>query len=188
MNNSLCIEKILPLEELERLVPEYARLSIATQATPRRRAESLMWRAVVCRHLPDAQIGYNAIGAPVVTNYPVHIGVSHGAGYVAVCFSDNPCAVDIEPLTRDFSRASARFATDDERRLSDGPLLLPALWCGKEALYKYAGRRELDLLRDLRIESFDPQAGRMIGRIGCEAPVEIGIRVEEELLAAFIFR
>lgn len=188
MNNSLCIEKILPLEELERLVPEYARLSIATQASSRRRAESLMWRAVVCRYLPDARIDYNAIGAPVVTNYPVHIGVSHCLDYVAVCLSERPCAVDIEPLARDFNRASARFATDDERRLSDGPLLLPALWCGKEALYKYAGRRELDLLRDLKIESLDLQAWRMIGRIGDDTPMEIGIRVEQGLFVAFIFR
>lgn len=122
-----------------------------------------MWRSIVYRRLPDAEIAYNAVGAPVVCNYPLHIGVSHCPGYVAVCFSDRPCAVDIEPLARDFGRAAVRFASAEERQLSDSPLLLPALWCAKETLYKYSGRRNLDLLRDLRIERFGPDEGRMTG-------------------------
>ena len=66
------------------------------------------------------------------------------------------------------------------------PLLLPALWCAKEPLYKYSGRRELDLLRDLQIERFDPDEGRMTGRICGESVLEIGLRREEDLLAAYI--
>lgn len=97
-----------------------------------------------------------------------------------------PCAVDIEPLARDFGRAAVRFASAEERQLSDSPLLLPALWCAKETLYKYSGRRNLDLLRDLRIERFDPDEGRMTGRICGESALEIGLRREEELLAAYI--
>ena len=85
-----------------------------------------------------------------------------------------------------FGRAAARFASAEERQLSDSPLLLPALWCAKETLYKYSGRRNLDLLRDLRIERFDPDEGRMTGRICGESALEIGLRREEELLAAYI--
>ena len=80
----------------------------------------------------------------------------------------------------------SRFASAEERQLSDSPLLLPALWCAKETLYKYSGRRNLDLLRDLRIERFDPDEGRMTGRICGESALEIGLRREEELLAAYI--
>lgn len=187
MDNILCIEKIEPWEELLRLVFERDRMSAAALQPVARREEFLMWRSIVYRYLPDAEIDYNGVGAPVVSNYPVHLGVSHCPGYVAVCLSDRPCAVDIELLNRNFERAAARFATAEERQLSDSPLLLPALWCGKEALYKYSGRRELDLLRDLRIEWFDPAAGRMKGRI-CEGqPIEIGFRTESGLFAAFIF-
>ena len=99
--------------------------------------------------------------------------------------SDSP-TVDIEPLARDFGRAAVRFASAEERQLSDSPLLLPALWCAKETLYKYSGRRNLDLLRDLRIERFDPDEGRMTGRICGESALEIGLRREEEFLAAYI--
>ena len=182
MDNILCIEKVLSWERLLRLVPERD-LPLKPAS---RREEFLMWRSIVYRRLPDAEIAYNAVGAPVVCNYPLHIGVSHCPGYVAVCFSDRPCAVDIEPLARDFGRAAARFASAEERQLSDSPLLLPALWCAKETLYKYSGRRNLDLLRDLRIERFDPDEGRMTGRICGESALEIGLRREEELLAAYI--
>ena len=156
MDNILCIEKVLSWERLLRLVPERDLRLAAALKPASRREEFLMWRSIVYRRLPDAEIAYNAVGAPVVCNYPLHIGVSHCPGYVAVCFSDRPCAVDIEPLARDFGRAAVRFASAEERQLSDSPLLLPALWCAKETLYKYSGRRNLDLLRDLRIERFDP--------------------------------
>ena len=130
MDNILCIEKVLSWERLLRLVPERDLRLAAALKPASRREEFLMWRSIVYRRLPDAEIAYNAVGAPVVCNYPLHIGVSHCPGYVAVCFSDRPCAVDIEPLARDFGRAAARFASAEERQLSDSPLLLPALWCG----------------------------------------------------------
>ena len=187
MDNILCIEKIQPWEELLQLVPEQDRLSAAALEPAARREEFLMWRSIVYRYLPDAEIDYNGVGAPVVSNYPVYLGVSHCPGYVAVCLSDLSCAVDIELLSRNFERAAARFATLEERQLSDNPLLLAALWCAKEALYKYSGRRELDLLRDLRIERFDLAAGRMRGCICGGQPIEIGFRIESGLFAAFIF-
>ena len=72
-----------------------------------RRREYLTWRAVVRRELgADVRIAYDAAGAPVVDRDGVYVGVSHCRGRVAVCLSDVPCAVDIEPETRDFSRAA----------------------------------------------------------------------------------
>ena len=121
MDNILCIEKVLSWERLLRLVPERDLRLAAALKPASRREEFLMWRSIVYRRLPDAEIAYNAVGAPVVCNYPLHIGVSHCPGYVAVCFSDRPCAVDIEPLARDFGRAAARFASAEERQLSDSP-------------------------------------------------------------------
>ena len=76
---------------------------------PRRRAEYLTWRAVVYRELGAVPIGYDAAGGPVLIGDPRHIGVSHGGGHAAVVISDHPCAVDIEPETRRFTRAAAHF-------------------------------------------------------------------------------
>lgn len=114
----------------------------------------------------DVRIAYDAAGAPVVDRDGVYVGVSHCRGRVAVCLSDVPCAVDIEPETRDFSRAAPRYMSPSELALSGDPLLPAAVWCAKEALYKYARRPGLDLLHDLRVEAVDFAAGTVVGRIG----------------------
>ena len=89
-----------------------------------RRREYLTWRAVVRRELgADVRIAYDAAGAPVVDRDGVYVGVSHCRGRVAVCLSDVPCAVDIEPETRDFSRAAPRYMSPSEQALSGDPLL-----------------------------------------------------------------
>lgn len=123
-----------------------------------RRREYLGWRALARERLGrDAAIAYDAAGAPVVTNRAeVRLSVSHAAGWVALLLADAPCGVDIEPAARDFSRVAQRCLTDDERRLSASPLWPGVAWCAKEALYKLAGRRGLDLRRDLGLERADP--------------------------------
>jgi phosphopantetheinyl transferase len=50
-----------------------------------------------------------------------------------------------------------------------------AAWCAKEVLYKLAGRRGLDLLRDLEITASRLEHGSIAGRI--EQGPEIGMRV-----------
>ena len=126
-----------------------------------RRREYLTWRAVVRRELgADVRIAYDAAGDGV------YVGVSHCRGRVAVCLSDVPCAVDIEPEARDFSRAAPRYMSPSELALSGDPLLPAAVWCAKETLYKYARRPGLDLLHDLRVEAVDFAAGTVVGRIG----------------------
>ncbi len=137
----------------------------------RRCREWLTWRMLVRRELGrGVRIAYDSAGAPVLPDGEASLGVSHCEGSVVVCLADRPCAVDVEVLTRDFSRAASKYMTSDERMLADDPHWPAVVWCAKETLYKYAGRRELDLLRDLRIERVDPAAdfrsGTLVGRIG----------------------
>lgn len=154
---------------------EYAR----TLGSDRRRCEWLSWRAIVRRELvaatgcaaQEVRIAYDEVGAPVVENSPVHAAVSHCEGSVAVALSDAPCAVDIEWLGRDFGRVASRCMTHAEAALCGDPHWPAVVWCAKECLYKYAERRALDLLRDLRIERVDFGAGTLVGRIGDGAPL-----------------
>lgn len=183
----LVIEPPAPLDEAERSASPDD-LAAAREFPPARRREFLAWRAVVRREVgADAAIAYDAVGAPVITNYPICLSVSHGVGRVAVALSDARCAVDIEPAGRDFGRAVSRYMTAGERALSDDPLWPGIVWCAKEALYKYAGRRELVLLRDLRIEDADLAAGRLTGRIAGGEPVELSVRCEEGFIVVTIF-
>ncbi len=160
-------------------------LASAAAFPPARQAEWLSWRAIVrrevCREFgcrpAEIAIAYNETGAPVVEGAAVHAAVSHCRGSVAVGLSDAPCAVDIESLDRNFGRIASRYMTSTEQALSDDPRWPAVVWSAKETLYKYAGRRELDLLCDLRVEQVDFSAGRLVGRI----------RGGEVLLLRFLF-
>jgi phosphopantetheinyl transferase len=77
----------------------------------------------------DVSIGYNAAGAPVLNDGRGYISVSHTRGWVAVVWSPEPCAVDIELKTRRLSAAAgARYNITS---IED--------WCALEARYKFAG-------------------------------------------------
>lgn len=148
-----------------------------TFGNERRRREFLTWRAIIRRELGrDIRIAYNEVGAPVLPDGEAFIAVAHCADRVAVCLSPNRCAVDIECADRDFTRAASRFLTPSEAVLADDPHWPGFVWCAKETLYKYAGRRNLDFREDLRIVSADLAAGRIIGRIGDEPPLELAAR------------
>ena len=165
----------LTAEESARWTTSEERAAAAGFVSERRRAEFLTWRAVVRRELgDDVGIAYDALGAPVLTNRAVHISVAHCAGRIAVCASPERCAVDIEPATRDFRRAASRYLTPEEEALSDDPLLPGIVWCAKETLYKYAGRRELDFRRDLHVVRLDLAAGTLAGRIRLSVSLDEG--------------
>ncbi|MDE5815807.1 MAG: 4'-phosphopantetheinyl transferase superfamily protein, partial [Alistipes sp.] len=177
----LIIEPTLAFDEAAEWATDDER-AIAGGFAPARAREYLAWRAVVRREIGrDAAIAYNAAGAPMLTNYPLHLSVSHcreraadsrkpsdetghpldirrrsdGSGRIAVAISDAPCAVDIEPVTRNFRRAMPRYLSPAEQQLSDNPLFPAIAWCAKETLFKYAASttgRSLDLLCDLHID------------------------------------
>lgn len=134
---------------------------------PARRAEWLSWRALVRRELASADVrfAYDSVGAPCIEGSPLRLSVSHCEGSIAVALAETPCAVDVESAGRDFGRVAARYMTSEERALSSDPLWPALVWCAKETLYKFAGHRELDLLRDLRVEAVDFRTATLIGRI-----------------------
>lgn len=183
----LIIEAPWPEGEAAAWATAEERAAAAAFGSERRRREYLTWRALVRRELGrDVHIAYDAVGAPVLENRPEYLSVSHCDGRVAVCLSLRRCAVDIEPVTRNFGRVLSRYMTPEEQALADDPLLPAAVWCAKETLYKYAGRRELDLLRDLRITEADLAAGCLAGRIAGGAPVAMRLLCRDGYLAIFI--
>ena len=84
-------------------------------------------------------------------------------------------------------RAGSRYLTPEEEALSDDPLLPGIVWCAKETLYKYAGRRELDFRRDLHVVRLDLAAGTLAGRIGNGEPVRLSVSLDEGFILVYIF-
>jgi len=130
-----------------------------------RRLQRLAARAALRVALPDAKVSYSDIGAPYITQSC--ISISHCEGYAAVLLSEAPCGVDIENTGRNFDRVAERFVSEQEKSLSakDSAIFLPLIWCAKEALYKFSGRKELDLKRDIEIVSVDIDEGKITGRL-----------------------
>ncbi len=94
----------------------------------RREAEGTAWRRIVRERMgDDITVSYNENGAPVLDRGG-YIGVSHTRGWVAVVWSTEPCAVDIELKTRKISPETAA-------RMGIAPYI--AAWCAWEAAYKY---------------------------------------------------
>lgn len=162
-------------QELLQLVTATDRESVATFISPSRRRERLAWRAMLQELLPGSEVAYDESGAPGLVGREGFISVSHSTSMVALAFSFDPCAIDTDALSRDYLRVYERYIDDCERQLVDcvSNKFCAIIWCAKEALYKYSGRKELDLKRDIRIISYDINSGAICGQISDETVVEL---------------
>lgn len=157
---------LLAVDLIDNLVGvDLARPISLSESTSRRQREKDAWRALARMLLgdPTAQFSYSSIGAPLIEASHLNISVSHSATLVAVIISAEPCAVDVERLDRNFVGVASRYISPSEQ-----PLLALSshahalLWSAKEALYKYAGRKSLELLSDIRVLSLTPRADDFI--------------------------
>ncbi len=168
-------------EQLCALVTAADAASCERMLSPARRLERLAWRALLRELHPGAgEVYYKEGGEPLAEGLPGHIGVSHCAGYAALMWSKAPCAVDIEPLARDFSRAAARYISPQERALpaAADPHFAAIAWCAKEAAYKLAATPGLDFLADIRITAATLPTGE-------KTPGTLSVTVRGEALPAF---
>ena len=129
-------------------------LASAAAFPPARQAEWLSWRAIVRREV-CREFGCRPAEIAIAYNETGAPVVEGAAVHAAVSHCRGSVAVG----------------------LSDDPRWPAVVWSVKETLYKYAGRKELDLLCDLRVEQADFSAGRLVGRI----------RGGEVLLLRFLF-
>lgn len=171
------------------LITEQERSAAMSMPRLRRRREWLMWRAVVREHLgEDTQIGYDAVGAPILIDRNGYIGVSHNREQVAVMYSENRCAVDIETLSRRFDKIASKYMTDAERLLdgAEHHLFPAAAWCAKEAVYKYSGRSHAGFLRDIAITGCDWQNMILKVRTPWQDDIAVSLRLYGQTLMAVI--
>lgn len=81
----LIVEPPLAFEEAAEWATD-DELNTARGFAPARGREYLAWRAIVRREIGrDAAIAYDSAGAPILTNYPLHLSVSHCRRRVADC-------------------------------------------------------------------------------------------------------
>ena len=170
----LLVCDIPPIEDLLSQADSNDMAAIENFTISSRQAERLAWRIMLRCWAKDnlqwdgevLEIEYSQQGAPKILNFPYkHISVSHSRSKVAVVVSNEPCAVDIECLNRNFQSVVPRYLSLEEQAMAKDSMLLAAMWCAKECLYKLSGRSALNLRDDIQVKGVDMLQGVIRGGI-----------------------
>ena len=152
-----------------------------------RRREHLAWRRVVRQELGrTVVIDYNEVGAPVVDTPDTYISVSHGGGMVAVAIAEEPVGVDIEALDRNFDRVVSRYMSAAEVALSSDKDWAARVWAAKEAIYKLYGKREVDLVEDMRITACDTESMTLTAEVRDTKDIVVETKIMESRVVVAI--
>lgn len=110
----------------------------------------------------------DANGKPYFSSSDVKLSLTHAGDYAAIRVNPyHECGIDLEVISERILRIKHKFVREDERAfLEQGLKGVYAVWCAKEALYKYYGLKGLDFKKHLKVY---PQvlesSGVLIGEI-----------------------
>lgn len=138
-----------PLECLLEKSLDWQREHCQRLGSENRKCEWLSWQMLLREILGDVVTDYRPSGAPYIIDSKRFLSVSHCRNYAAVLISSSPCAVDIEPKDRDFSKAASRFLTDKESTFADN---LGTVWGTKETVFKLLENDNIEMLKDIIVE------------------------------------
>jgi len=97
-------------------------------------------------------------GKPYLVNMPYEISLSHSYDYAAVMISkDKKVGVDIELIKEKIQLIKKKFLSVEELQQDDLDTSTDGLyvcWCVKEAIYKWNGRKGLELKKDMYVDAF----------------------------------
>jgi 4'-phosphopantetheinyl transferase len=95
----------------------------------------------------DFPVVYDESGKPYLAGSEYHISVSHTEDLAGVIISKNGrVGIDLEMIRLRVAKVRHKFMNDDElASLQSGRELeqMTLVWCAKEALYKFCGKRQL---------------------------------------------
>jgi len=98
-------------------------------------------------------------GKPYLVDIDYEISLSHSYDYAAVMISgDKKVGVDIELMKDKIQLIKHKFLSVDElkqQNLDTSKEGLYVSWCVKEAIYKWNGRKGLELKKDMFVKAFD---------------------------------
>lgn len=162
------IEALLQLDSA--LLVESDWQAVEERVAESRRSELYAWRILLRRSLrrmgyeaaiAEADVAYDALGAPYLVGCELFIGVSHSRSRVAVVVSHSPCAVDLEQISRNFLNVEKRLLSSAEQHLlasyDKERFALPLAWAAKETLYKLSAAQPLELIDDMELLAIDTQ-------------------------------
>lgn len=145
------------LEELQIFdVPPTDYAFLRTITHPQKQLESFAARLAVQCILNQWQSSYqglkkNEYNVPILIDLPYKVSISHTTSFaVAIIHQRLQIGIDIEPIREKVRNIASKFLSITEQAFCGQDLeRLTLYWAGKEAIYKYYGRRGLTFNRDM---------------------------------------
>jgi phosphopantetheinyl transferase len=107
-------------------------------------------------------------GKPYFESATKKISITHAGRFAGFLQKEEEnCGIDMEEITPRIERIVPKFVREDEKQFLDlGLNGMYAIWCAKEALYKYYGLKALDFRDHLKLD-FAPlgKSGILTGHI-----------------------
>jgi len=102
------------------------------------------------------ELNYDKLGKPHLNNKHT-ISISHSGNYaVVIVDKKNNCGIDIEKISPKVERIKHKFLNENDLTNYSSLKDLTTLWCAKESLYKYYGKKEVLFIEHLSIKDFNP--------------------------------
>lgn len=155
---------------------------LAHITNPKRRIEWLAARALanaLIHQFTENRQNYSLIckdeyGKPYIKNSDWHISISHCAFYaVMILHKTQSVGIDIEHISPKISRIIPRICTEAELGWAGNDISkLTMLWCAKEAIYKYYGKKKLNFKTDIKINGAMKE-GVLLGEYSYSLPLKL---------------
>ena len=86
----------------------------------------------------EDQLQYNEWGKPILTQGRF-ISISHDRNFVGILMNEEEIGLDIQTVEDRIHRIAAKFCNQEELNQFQSTQELTAIWCAKEAIFKYFG-------------------------------------------------
>lgn len=103
-------------------------------------------------------------GKPYLADASYHISLSHSFDYAAVMIGKGrSVGIDVELINTKILRVQQKFLSAAELQpVRDQTFSLYICWCIKEAVYKWYGKKGLELKKHIHIQPFTPAAEGLV--------------------------
>lgn len=115
---------------------------------------------------PFIDLQVDEFGKPYLKNRNEKISISHSEKLAVVILSNYDCGIDVQKMTIKVEAIHEKFMSRIEISSLTRIQMLEQMhlyWCGKEALYKMYGRKKLNFISNLSIDSFILQKKGVVG-------------------------
>lgn len=131
-------------------------------------------------------------GKPVVTNFEVHVSLSHSHLRSALILNHcNAVGIDIEMIDPKIEKVAPRFVNSAEQKIIAEKNRMEDLfriWCAKEAAYKWYGKKQLDFKNNLSLQfsSEEKTRGKMLlKKQNLKTEMNIGFKILDQYMLAW---